>query len=173
MSTTSEKTIEALMSEYLTEAVSLRYSLPTIPENADQSVLLSVLQQYRANLDRLEELMVRAFIKKGIYYRRLKELQDAAQDKWDESLSKATEKKGLSLVSQQEFIAPKEKYANANLATLEQRHAVRKAENAYSWTESTSDVLLKMYRGMDSARQDLLARIKAIPMVNSMEYTTS
>jgi hypothetical protein len=171
--TAESKKLSDLMGDYIKEAVDLRYSATRPGVGADQSELLVALQDYRQRLDRIEELMVRAFLKKGAAYRNSKNLQDVAQDKWDESLTQTTAAKKSSLLQSQEFIAPKEKYAAANLATFDQRRALRQAEDDLSWAETASDVLLKMYRGLDSGRQDLLARIKAIPMVTSMEYTTS
>ena len=161
------------MSEYVQEAAELRYKAPKVTENADQSVLLAALQDYRARLDRIEYLMVRAILRKGEAYIALKNAQEAASNSWDESLVRSKGKKTANLVTAQEFVAPREKYADANLETLEERRAVRMAEDEFSWADTSVDALQKMYRGLDSARQDLLTRIKAIPMVNSMEYTTS
>lgn len=172
-STSPSKSIPQLMSEYLKEAVELRYNAPIAKADDDTSIMLAVLQDYRARLDRIEYLMVRAIIRKGDASRTFKAAQNDASDKWDESLSQIKEKKTVSLVAAQEFTAPREKYATANMASIEERQAARKAEEVLSWTEETVDALQKMYRGLDSARQDLLARIKAVPMVNAMEYTTS
>lgn len=172
-STPSKKSIPQLMSEYISEAAQLRYEAPKPGDEADQSVLLKALQDYRSRLDRIEYLMVRALLRKREAFNNLKSLQEEQSDKWDESLVNRTSKRTANLVSAQEFVAPREKYAEANIATIEERQATRKAEEIYQWTETASDVLQKMYRGMDSARQDLLARIKAVPVVNSMEYTTS
>jgi hypothetical protein len=169
----SQKTLSEILSKWLKEAAELRYGAKPVPIGADQSVLLAALQDYRARLDRIEYLMVQAVLIKGKAYRATKVLQDDAQDKWDESLTRNNAKKTASLVGAQEFIAPKEKYASANLATFEERRAVRISEDDLSWAETSVDAITKMYRGLDSARQDLLTRIKAIPMVNSMEYTTS
>lgn len=161
------------MAEYLREAAELRYTAPKIADTADQSQLLAALQDYRTRLDRIEYLMVRAIIRKGEALRALKEAQEESSNKWDEELIRNKDKKTVNLVSAQEFVAPREKYAAANIGTLEERREARLAESAYSWTETSVDALQKMYRGLDSARQDLLTRIKAIPMVSSMEYTTS
>lgn len=161
------------MSEYLKEAVQLRYSAPQANSSADMSVMLNVLQDYRTRLDRIEYLLVRAVIRKGDALREFKSAQNDASDKWDERLSEIKDKKTVSLVAAQDFVAPREKYATANIATVEERHRSRKAEEVLSWTEETVDALQKMYRGLDSSRQDLLTRIKSVPMVNSMEYTTS
>lgn len=172
-STLKSKTVPEIMSDYIKEAVELRYSAIKVDENADMSVLLKALQDYRARLDRIEYLLVRAVIRKGDALRAFKQAQNEATDVWDKRLSEIKDKKTVSLVAMQEFTAPREKYATANLASVEERQASRQAEEVLSWTEETVDALQKMYRGLDSSRQDILTRIKSIPMVNSMEYTTS
>lgn len=174
MSTQSQtKSIPEQMAEYLKEAAELRYSAATPGDKADQAELVRALQDIRTRLDRIEYLMVRAVIRKGDAYRALKNVQEQSSNKWDEKLISAKDKKAANLVSAQEFVAPREKYASANIATLEERREVRIAEDTFSWTETSVDALQKMYRGLDSARQDLLTRIKTIPVVNGMEYTTS
>lgn len=173
LNTSPGKTVPEVMAEYLKEAAELRYTAPVVKSTGDQSELLQALQDYRTRLDRIEYLLVRAVIRKGEAYRAMKDAQEQASNKWDESLARSKEQKTVSLVAAQEFVAPKEKYAAANIATVEERHAVRKAENVFSWADTAVDALQKMYRGLDSARQDLLTRIKAIPMVSGMEYTTS
>lgn len=169
----TQKTVPEILRGYLGEALDLRYSVSAVPQGADQPALFKALQDYRARLDRIEYLMVQAVILKGRALVAVRAVQEEAQEKWDENLVKANSKRAASLVASQDFVAPKEKYAAANLATLENRRSVRLAEEELSWAETVSDALTKMYRGLDSSRQDLLTRIKAIPMVNSMEYTTS
>ncbi len=161
------------MAEILKEASDLRYGIEIPKITADLPELLQALQDYRTRLDRLEYLLTSAVLEKGKAYRANKDAQDAASDKWDESISRMNDKKAASLVAANNFEAPREKYASANLASFEQRRAARLTENDFSWTETSVDALNKMYRGLDSARQDLLTRIKAIPLVNGLEYTTS
>lgn len=161
------------MAEIIREASDLRYSMEIPPPESDIHTLLEALQVYRAKLDRLEYLMTSAVLEKGAAYRANKNAQDAASDKWDESISRMKDVKSASLVAANNFEAPREKYAAANLYSLEERRAARVAEEEFSWTDTTVDILQKMYRGMDAARQDLLTRIKAVPLVSGLEYTTS
>lgn len=169
----SKSDIVEKLKSYVAEAADLRYSVTTPKIGSDQSQLLAALQDHRAKLDRIEYLMVESIILRGSAFRQNKDAQDDLQDKWDDALVRSNTKKAASLVSANEFVAPKEKYASANLSVLEIRRSARKLEEILLWAETTVDAITKMYRGLDSARQDLLTRIKAVPMVNSMEYTTS
>jgi hypothetical protein len=165
-------TVSQTMTDYLKEASELRYGVKTPPSGSDLSQLLEALQDYRARLDRIEFLLTSAVLSKGNTHRALKKASDELSDKWDDSVVKAKASKSANLVASQQFEAPREKYAAANLATFEYQRFARKAEEDHSWTETTVDVLQKMYRGLDSGRQDLLTRIKAVPVVNSLEYTS-
>jgi hypothetical protein len=165
-------TVPETMSAYLKEASELRYGVVNPPSTADMSELLQALQDFRARLDRIEYLLTSAVLSKGKTARSLRKAKDDLNDKWDDSLIRSNDRKAANLVAAQQFEAPREKYASANLATFEYQRFARAAEDDHSWTETTVDALQKMYRGLDSARQDLLTRIKAIPMVNSLEYTS-
>lgn len=169
----SKKTVPQKMAEILKEASSLRYGAQSPPPGSDIHTLLEALQDYRTRLDRIEYLLTSAVLERGKAYRANKDAQDAAADKWDESITRMNDRKAASLVAANNFEAPREKYASANLASFDQRRAARITEEEFSWTDTSVDALNKMYRGLDSARQDLLTRIKSIPLVNGLEYTTS
>lgn len=161
------------MTDILKEASDLRYGITFPKVEADASELLKSLQDYRARLDRLEFLMTSVVLDRGKAFRRNKEAQDTLNDKWDKILMDQKDKKMASLVTANEFQAPKEKYASVNLAVFEEKRKARILEEELSWADTTLDIMQKMYRGLDSARQDLLTRIKTIPLVSSLEYTTS
>lgn len=160
------------MQAYLKEASELRYSVKVPQDSADLNTLLSSLQEHRAKLDRIEHILTSCVIHKARSVIKVREANDELSDKWDTNISEQRQKKSASLVASNQFEAPKEKYATANLATFEHRRVVRKAEEELTWIESVTDAIQKMYRGLDSSRQDLLTRIKAVPVVNSLEYTT-
>lgn len=164
--------IDQKMQAFLREAGDLRYSLKIPNDSADLTVLLKSLQEHRAKLDRIEHILTSCVIHKALAVLSAREANDKLADKWDENISEQKKKKSASLVASNQFEAPKEKYATANLATFEERRLVRKAEEDLTWVESTLDAVQKMYRGLDSSRQDILTRIKAIPVVNNLEYTT-
>lgn len=169
----TDLSIAQRMTEFLKEATDLRYSIKLPGDTVELSKLLASLQDHRARLDRLEHILTTCVIRKAQAVLAVKAANDDLSDKWDENISDQKKQKSVSLVVGNQFEAPKEKYATANLATFEQRRLVRTAEEELVWIETTIDALQKMYRGLDSSRQDILTRIKAIPVVNNLEYTTS
>jgi hypothetical protein len=161
------------MLKFLKEAADLRYSVKIPNDSATSAELLEALQDHRTRLDRIEHILTSCVIRKASATLAVRSANDNLNDKWDENISNQKKQKSVSLVTANQFEAPKEKYATANLATFEHRRVVRAAEEDLAWIETAVDALQKMYRGLDSSRQDILTRIKAIPVVNNLEYTTS
>lgn len=165
--------ISQKMAENLREVSDLRYSIEIPPNGSDSSILLASLQDHRARLDRIEHLLVSCVIHKAKAAIAVRSANDELSDKWDTNISDQKKQKSVNLVVGNQFEAPKEKYATANLATFEQRRVVRTAEEELIWIETAIDAIQKMYRGLDASRQDILTRIRAVPVVSSLEYTTS
>jgi len=161
------------MAENLREVSDLRYSIDIPPNGSDSATLLVSLQDHRARLDRIEHILVSCVIYKAKALLSVRSANDELSDQWDSNISDQKKQKSVNLVVGNQFEAPKEKYATANLATFEQRRVVRTAEEELTWIETTIDAIQKMYRGLDASRQDIITRIKAIPVVSNLEYTTS
>lgn len=173
MSATDDKQREAIK-DWIEEAVDLRYGrIKGIPDLAPYSDLLAPFQVteqltfIRQRLDRLEELLVNSVRARASLKRAYQQTKDELQLAWDTHVTSTSAVRRPVLT--QEYVTGKEKFAEANLATLELQRTERKAREVLSFAEEAVDVIKQLHYGLDGIRHDLLSQVKAMQVESHLE----
>lgn len=154
---------------WLEEALELRGSLGLAPYD-DLVAPFQITEQLtnvRARLDRVEELRIKAVRAKASVKKAHQKVKDELQDAWDSHVTNTSAVRRPVLT--QEYVTGKEKFAEANLATFEQRKAERKSGELLSFAEETLEVIHIIHRGLNDIRQDLLSQVRSIQIESQLE----
>lgn len=158
-----------LLKSWLTEALELRgqLGLAAYDDLETPYQITEQLTQVRGILDRIETLLVYAIRAKAKAARANRVAKENVQDAWDRHVTDQSPTKRRVLT--QEFVTGKEKFAEANLATLELQRIERKTLELLSLAEETLDVIRVIHRGLNDIRQDLLSQVRAIQIESQLE----
>jgi len=162
--------LTARLEQLTAEALEIRFGVygdsapATLPEagTAPQEVLESLVR-VRRRLDRVEEILAEVLAISGKLSRLSAAIEASASEKWDEALVSDPR------INSGGFVAPKEKYAQANLTTLtERRKAVLASDYASKGSEAV-DIVRLAHRGLDALRYDHVVMIRATTVMTSLE----
>lgn len=159
--------VRARLGEFIEEAFALRFQLGEWPANAAPAEVLARLLDIRSRLDRVDELLFRAVRIKSEVGRVHTRAHVAAEAAWDQA-SVAT-RRAPAVRGSGEFTGPRERYAEANLATLGQRRSSRQAEEVKSFADEAVEVLRIAQRGLDGARQETLQMLRSLQFESNLE----
>lgn len=134
-------------------------------EDGPQRILDSLVR-VRRRLDRVEYLLAQAVIIKGAVGRSLDAAQAEADDAWE---SHVVEQRRAPVRRGDDFSGPREKYAEASVATLEQKIAARAAQDLASRATEAEQVVRSLYRGLDSLRYDHIALLNGMNVLHQLE----
>jgi hypothetical protein len=157
--------IRALLDGHVVEAVELRFSgdIPG-PQSAPKQIL-DALYEVRRRLDRVEFLLSQAIRVRG----KLRESNDAAtaevDDAWDSSIHTTRS----AAVVRDDYTSAKERYAEANLATLDLRRTQRAAAAVLAHADTSVDLLRLSLRGLGDLRQELLTVLRTLQFESHLE----
>lgn len=163
--------VEEQILEWVKTALDMRYQTQPEylgPDSGPQEVLKSLLS-VRARLDCTEELMSRVIRARGRVSRAMAAAKAVAEDAWDSQVKVEREKSSRH----GEFEAPRERYANANLETLNQKRDLRAAERLMSSVDEAHAVIQLVYRGLDGVRQDHLAILRTMQYQSHLEQSNA
>lgn len=137
---------------------------PTLPDSGvPVQEVLDSLVRVRRRLDRVEGILVRAISIAGQIARMATVVEAQASEKWDEALVSDPR------INSGGFVAPKEKYAQANLAVMGVRRKAQVAATAVRVTSDAVEVVRVAHRGLDSLRYDHVVMIRAATVMTSLE----
>lgn len=158
--------IEKLLQDYLMEALELRFTYATLTPGASPEDVMGGLIATRQRVDRLEEILVRTLRVRA----RVRRSATAATVTADEQWNRAVRRIATSSARQgPEFQGPRERYAEADLETLEHRRAARAAEALAGSCDETYDAIRTMYRGLDGLRQDHVTILRSQQFATHLE----
>lgn len=165
----SEDKQREVLKGWLTEALKLRgeLGLASYDDLEAPFQITEQLANVRGRLDRIEELLINAIRAKAQITRAHRSVKDELQLAWDTHVSDQSPTRRRVLT--QEYVTGKEKFAEANLATLEQQRAERKILELLSFAEETLEVIRVIHRGLNDIRQDLLSQVRAIQVESQLE----
>lgn len=174
MSSQAEDRQRDVLKSWIEEAVDLRHGRGEgMPELSPYSDLISPFQIteqltfIRLRLDRLEEMLVNSIRARASLKRAHQVVKDELQQAWDTHVTNpsAIQRRVLT----QEYATGKEKFAEANLATLDLQRKERKSAELLSFAEETAEVIRTLHRGLEGIRQDLLAQVRALQVESHLE----
>lgn len=154
---------------WIEEAVKLRYSLElaSYTDLIAPWLITEQLQNVRQRLDRIEELVILSVRARASLKRSHQQVKDELQVAWDSRLTDNSAVRRPVLT--QEFVTGKEKFADANLATLELQRKERLASELVSFADESVEVIRQLHRGLDGIRQDLLTQVRSLQVETSLE----
>lgn len=156
------------LNHLLDESVRLRHLVPSIPgENSGVQEFLAALIAARQASDRIEEIFIRITRLRARLTRLEAEKRDEHESAWASSV---VETRGrISFRNSNELVAPREKYAEADLASLEQKRALRSAERLTSYAKEAYEVVRTLLRGLEGMRMDITSIVKAKSLDSALE----
>jgi hypothetical protein len=155
---------EQAVSARLVRVADLRAGL-TLPALGDgPGGLLEVLVDVRSRLDQVEEFLTQLTRLRGAARRAARQAKDVADDAWNASVTGGQRRRG-------DFgeAAPRERYAQADLAVLDRRREERRMAYRVSFAEEAVELTQLAYRGLSDTRRDLHVLLRAIEIENSLE----
>ena len=155
---------EQAVSARLVRVADLRAGL-TLPALGDgPGGLLEVLVDVRSRLDQVEEFLTQLTRLRGAARRATRQAKDAADDGWNASVTGGQRRRG-------DFgeAAPRERYAQADLAVLDRRREERRMAYRVSVAEEAVELTQLAYRGLSDTRRDLHVLLRAIEIEHSLE----
>lgn len=162
----SDDDVRAALSAYAAEVLVLRFDGELPGPEAGPGDLLSTLLDVRRRLDRIEELHARAIRIKGQVHRKAAFATAVADDAWDTA---AQSRRTAPVIRGDEYSSARERTAEANLATVNERVAARKASALATDCDVFVDVIRLAHRGLDGTRHDLLAMLRTLQFETVLE----
>ena len=155
----------------VTEALELRYGTADDPEGpvglppveSGLDVVLASLLRVRKRLDRVEELLSTLIRVRGRYRVSAEVIEAQYQQAWDDALTSDPR------LQAREFVAPREKYAHADLAAFTQKRTLLKAKDSLAQIEDGVEQVRLAHKGLDSLRYDHVVLIRAATVMSSLE----
>lgn len=158
--------VRAVLAGYITEALDLRFSGESLKPGASPAEVLDNLYGVRLRLDRIEELHARALRVKARAQRAATLATATADDAFDRA---AQTRRTAPVIRGDEFSSARERTAEANLATLDERIAARQATDLAHHTDEAVDVIRLVHRGLDGVRHDLHTVLRAMTLETNLE----
>jgi hypothetical protein len=143
--------VEQKLAELLTEALSLRAASSIPYSDASPQVVLNSLLDNRQRVDRLEGIYLQVVQIRARLSRRTASTRAEADDAWAQSV---VSMKSQGARSRDQYEGPRERYAEADLATLDLKRKVRKAEELLDIAVEADDVIKTALRGLNEVIQD-------------------
>jgi hypothetical protein len=166
MSLSDPSTVAETLASLMKEALSLRFQGELPGAQAGPLEVLESLLECRKKADRVEGLYLQALTIKGTLSRRSALHNAEAEDEWAEALIKV---RNSPIYKQDSFAGPREKYAEADLATLEFKRQARKSAELLSLADEAVDVIRTTLTGLNNTRQDHISWIRSLQFMSTLE----
>ncbi len=147
------------------EALSLRKT-EEIDFSLSEETLAALRKDIRRKIDRLEELLNNCVRVRASYKRMVDREQAALDEAWDRAVRDSKPKVAFG----SDMIAPRERYADANLKTLEQHRKLLSTKELLSHVQETEEIVRNCYKGLDGLRLELASVIKSRSIPHASEY---
>ena len=148
------------------EALKYRFEGKLLSSYSDPQEVMESLMDYRRRADRVEE----------IFYKFVHLRAQAQRDKmtatlkYDQAWAEAMEQAKKNPVRQGDsFVGPRERYADADLASLVERRELYKAEQQYSVLEEMHDILRNALRGLNDVCQDHRSWLRTLQFQSNLD----
>lgn len=155
----------AALDELVVEAVKLRFDVGLSGAAPTPAQLLDSLYDIRGRLDRVEEILTQALRLRARVRAAATSAEALAEEAWDRAAQRGRQQP----IARDDYSSGRERTAEANLATLDQRRAARTAAELAAYVDAQVDTLRTLHRGLDGVRHDLLAVIRALAFESHLE----
>jgi hypothetical protein len=146
----------------------LRAKIPPLPAIEDgPRAALEYLAEVRSAMDRVDVALTTAVRFRSRIREAFKLATAAHDDAWAAATGGAS-KRGRGQSGWGEP-APRERYAEADLATLNERRQMRKFDRWLDESNDTVDIIQRTYRYLDEVRKDLHLILRGMSVESSLE----
>lgn len=149
------------------EAIKLRFMGSFPDSSASPGQILHYLIDSRQRADRVEGIYVKLLSIRGELARRSSAVNAMADEAWVTALTSV--KRSTVSVREDSFSAPRERYADADLATLTEKRAARKATELLLVAEESSDIVKTALKGLNDTINDLKVWIRSLQFQSHLE----
>lgn len=155
-------TLEQHFAAWVAEVLELRFGseLQLPVSGSTPSSVQDSLVQVRQRLDRVEGILSQVLRARGRCKRAAKVARSVADDRWDAS---------VVTVRKVEYQGPRERYAEASLASFEQLRDARAAEHLADVADEAYDVVRLAQAGLSALRYDHVAVLRGFAFESSLE----
>lgn len=162
----TEENIKETLINLTQEAVKLRFALAFPDSSASPNEVLISLIDSRRRADRIEGIYIQVLSVRGKLARRSSAVSAIAEEAWVIAL---TDVKGSAVARVDSFSAPRERYADADLATFSEKRASRQATDLLSAAEEASDIVRTALKGLNDTINDLKVWIRSLQFQSHLE----
>lgn len=155
---------ETFLEGSVREAADLRRHKSLPGPGADPQEVLESLLEVRRRYDRVEEIYLTVLQVRGKIARAKQARQAEAEDAWNEALKRAR-----ASPTREDYEGPRERYAEADLATIDFKVKARQAEALASIADGALECIKTVLRGLDGTRQDHLTWLRSLSFQSHLE----
>ncbi len=154
------------LSDVIDEVLTLRAQVSMPSESAIPQAVLDSLISARAKADRIEALSINLLRVRYVVSRQLASARAVLDDAWAQAVVDINKQVSRN---HDQYEGPRERYAEADLATLQLKRSVRKSEEAMALVDETSDVIKIALRGVNETIQDHRTWLRTIQVQSYIE----
>ena len=166
--------VEKRLSALANEALELRFGAADDPlgpvalpnDLSNPQVVMDSLVRVRQRLDRVDYLLCQVMALRTAAKRGSDSAQAQADDAWDTAVMSI---RNATVRRNDDFTGPRERYAEANLATINQKRDARLANDTAYLADSYEQVVRHAQRGLDSLRYDHIAVLNGLNVLHYLE----
>ncbi len=160
--------ISDLLDAYVTEVLELclGYEAPDWGAVGHVEASTRTLADIRKRLDRVDELLSNTITLRGRLHRIATAAKSVADHAWDTA---AMKRRAAPVQRGEEFYSAREREAEANLASINERHTAKQAADQAHTADTAYEVIRLNQRGLERVRTDLLAVMRAVQFESSLD----
>ena len=158
--------VEGSIAPYIQEVLRLRSEASIPSATAIPQAVLDSLLEVRAKADRVEQISIQVLRIHYMAVRRTAFVRAQVDDAWAQAI---VDLKKAGARSGDQYEGPRERYAQADLATLTLKRELRKAEQLLSHADEASDVIKTALRGLNEVIQDHRIWLRTIQVQSYIE----
>lgn len=159
---------EGVLQTRVTEVRELR-DVPPLPDLEHGPLpIYEQLREVRARMDQVEVILNEVLSFRTRARALLREAEATVDDKWAERVTQPRQNRRKSFDGSFDA-APREKYAEADLAVLSDRKKARKRERIMDACGDAVDQIRTAYRGLDGVRSDLHLMMRGLSVETRLE----
>lgn len=158
--------LKSKLEHLVDEALALRISAHLPEMGADVHTVVDSLLDTRHKADRLEGLHIQALQVKAKISRIAASAKAEADDAWASAIS---DMRSAAVRNRDTYEGPRERYAEADLASIAQKRKARKAEELLSLAEEADSIIRIAFKGLNEVIQDHRTWLRSLQFQSYLE----
>ncbi len=158
--------LDTKLTDLVKEALELRFQSSLPSATATPQAVVDSLLDCRIRADRLEGIYIQVVQIRARAARMAAAAKAEADDAWATSIM---DMKSRASRNRDQFEGPRERYAEADLASMDFKRKARKAEEVLGLADESSDVIRTAYRGLNEVIQDHRTWLRSLQFQTTLE----